>query len=102
MTAFVDANGNESGVRTDSFATGLLEHPQYSRPRAYSGQGVPEVLLSGDHAAIASWKRRESLRRTLLRRPDLLADASLSPGERSWLAGQHPDEWGRAGLPDPD
>ena len=94
--------GNEFGVRTDSFATGLLEHPQYSRPRDFAGQGVPEVLLSGDHAAIAAWKRRESLRRTLLRRPDLLADTSISPSERSWLASQHPVEWRRAGLPDPE
>lgn len=94
--------GNESGVRTDSFATGLLEHPQYSRPREFSGQGVPEVLLSGDHAAIAAWKRRESLRRTLLRRPDLLSDVPLSPGERTWLAGQHPREWRQTGLPGPD
>ncbi|MXW28772.1 MAG: tRNA (guanosine(37)-N1)-methyltransferase TrmD [Chloroflexi bacterium] len=94
--------GNESGVRTDSFATGLLEHPQFSRPREFSGLGVPEVLLSGDHAAIAAWKRCESLRRTLLRRPELLAEASLTPGERSWLASQHPLEWRRAGLPEPE
>lgn len=94
--------GNESGVRTDSFATGLLEHPQFSRPREFSGQTVPEVLLSGDHAAIAAWKRRESLRRTLLRRPDLLAGGSLSPDERNWLASQHPREWKLAGLPETD
>lgn len=94
--------GNESGVRTDSFATGLLEHPQYSRPRDFCGQDVPEVLLSGDHAAIAQWKRRESLRRTLLRRPDLLSGIPLTPSERSWLAGQHPREWRQAGLPEPE
>ena len=94
--------GNESGVRTDSFATGLLEHPQYSRPREFAGLGVPQVLLSGNHAEIRAWKRRESLRRTLLRRPDLLAGAALDPGERRWLAGQHPREWKRSGLPDPD
>lgn len=94
--------GNESGVRTDSFATGLLEHPQFSRPREFADQGVPEVLLSGDHAAIAAWKRRESLRRTLLRRPDLLAEISLTPSERGWLASEHPLEWRQAGLPEPD
>lgn len=92
--------GNESGVRSDSFATGLLEHPQYSRPRTFSGQGVPEVLLSGNHAQIAAWKRRESLRRTLLRRPDLLAGVPLSAAERDWLAGQHPREWKQTGLPE--
>ena len=91
--------GNESGVRSDSFATGLLEHPQYSRPREFAGQSVPDVLVSGNHAAIAAWKRRESLRRTLLRRPDLLIEARLNPEERRWLADQHPREWAKTGLP---
>ena len=87
--------GNQTGVRTDSFATGLLEHPQYSRPREFADLAVPDVLLSGNHAEIAAWKRRESLRRTLLRRPDLLSETELEPAERAWLASEHPREWGQ-------
>ncbi len=92
--------GNQSGIRTDSFATGLLEHPQYSRPREFAGEQVPQVLLSGNHAEIAAWKRRESLRRTLLRRPDLLAGVDMDPAERRWLAGVHPREWRQMDLPE--
>ncbi|HMK08341.1 MAG TPA: tRNA (guanosine(37)-N1)-methyltransferase TrmD [Anaerolineales bacterium] len=74
--------GDEDGAQDDSFATGLLEYPQYTRPPEFEGRRVPEVLLSGDHARIASWRRRESLARTLRRRPDLLAAAQLSPQDR--------------------
>lgn len=73
-------------AEADSFATGLLEGPQYTRPRSFRGLVVPEVLLSGDHARIAAWRRREALRRTWLRRPDLLATAPLTPEERRFLA----------------
>jgi tRNA (guanine37-N1)-methyltransferase len=69
----------------DSFATGLLEGPHYTRPRTYAGLSVPEVLLSGDHAAIARWRRKEALRRTLQRRPDLLARAPLDETDRRLL-----------------
>ncbi len=65
-------------AEADSFMDGLLEHPHYTRPPLFEGVAVPEVLLSGNHAAIARWRRKESLRRTFLRRPDLLARASLS------------------------
>ena len=78
--------GCEQSVEEDSFAQGLLEYPQYTRPPIFRGLAVPEVLLSGDHARIASWRRRESLRRTFLRRPDLLERALLSEEDRAILA----------------
>ena len=64
--------GAEGGAEEDSFAAGLLEHPQYTRPASYRGMDVPEVLLSGHHANIEAWRREESLRRTRKLRPDLL------------------------------
>lgn len=78
--------GAEEGAREDSFASGLLEWPQYTRPREWRGLEVPEVLLSGDHARVARWRRRMALERTWLRRPDLLADAALSEEDRRLLA----------------
>jgi tRNA (guanine37-N1)-methyltransferase len=63
----------------ESFAEGLLEYPQYTRPPEFRGQGVPAVLVSGDHEAVRRWRLRESLRRTLERRPDLLAGRDLGP-----------------------
>lgn len=71
--------GNSGSAGSDSFADGLLEHPHYTRPVEFQGMRVPEVLLSGNHAEIARWRRREQLRRTLHRRPDLLASAPLTP-----------------------
>jgi tRNA (guanine37-N1)-methyltransferase len=62
----------------DSFASGLLEHPQYTRPEDFRGMRVPPILLSGHHAEVERWRRRQALRRTLERRPDLLASAPLS------------------------
>ncbi|MCL6521638.1 MAG: tRNA (guanosine(37)-N1)-methyltransferase TrmD [Firmicutes bacterium] len=73
-------------ARDDSFSSGLLEGPQYTRPRLFRGLAVPEVLLSGDHGAIRRWRRKEALRRTLLRRPDLLARAELDAEDRELLA----------------
>ena len=70
--------GNTSSAETDSFADGLLEFPQYTRPADYQGMKVPDVLLSGDHGKIACWRREQQLVRTLQRRPDLLETAELS------------------------
>jgi len=70
--------GQAESVAQDSFFAGLLDHPHYTRPPVFRGLAVPEVLLSGDHAAIARWRRREALRQTLRKRPDLLAAADLS------------------------
>jgi tRNA (guanine37-N1)-methyltransferase len=69
----------------DSFSDGLLEYPHYTRPVEFLGMRVPEVLLSGNHAAIARWRRREQLKRTLQRRPDLLATARLTDADRRIL-----------------
>lgn len=77
--------GSEESAPTDSFYHGLLEYPQYTRPRDYHGKVVPEVLFSGDHAKIAAWRRRESLRLTFERRPDLLAKAELTDEDRKFL-----------------
>lgn len=66
------ALGDETSAATDSFVEGVLEYPQYTRPRVYKGMEVPQVLLSGDHAAIAAWRQEEARRRTEARRPDLI------------------------------
>jgi len=78
--------GCSSSAEGDSFSDGLLEYPQYTRPVEFNGQRVPEVLLSGNHQAIARWRRREQLRRTLIRRPDLLELAPLSAEDLAVLA----------------
>jgi tRNA (guanine37-N1)-methyltransferase len=78
--------GDPAGAAKESFATGRLDYPQYTRPAEYRGLAVPEVLLSGDHGRIAQWRRREALRRTLARRPDLLATTPLTDEERRWMA----------------
>lgn len=78
--------GNSESASLDSFATGLLEHPHYTRPGEYRGWKVPDVLLSGNHRDITAWRRRESLRRTLARRPDLLEKSNLTEKDRRILA----------------
>jgi tRNA (guanine37-N1)-methyltransferase len=79
--------GNEASVEEESFASGLLEHPQYTRPAEFRGWEVPEVLRSGDHGRIARWRRAQALVRTAERRPDLLtARGGLTDEERSLLA----------------
>lgn len=70
--------GCETSAANDSFATGLLEHPQYTRPRDFRGYRVPDVLLSGNHEEIARWRRKEALKITAARRPDLLENADLA------------------------
>ncbi|HXQ55914.1 MAG TPA: tRNA (guanosine(37)-N1)-methyltransferase TrmD [Actinomycetes bacterium] len=77
--------GNAASASDESFAAGLLEYPQYTRPAVYRGLEVPAVLRSGDHGAVARWRRDESLRRTAARRPDLLAGADLSERDRAAL-----------------
>jgi tRNA (guanine37-N1)-methyltransferase len=69
----------------ESFAAGLLEYPQYTRPPSFRGRDVPQVLVSGDHGAVARWRRRESLRRTLERRPDLLDARPMSAEDETLL-----------------
>jgi tRNA (guanine37-N1)-methyltransferase len=74
-----------ASTEEESFADGLLEYPQYTRPPSFEGEDVPPILVSGDHGAVRRWRLRESLRRTLERRPDLLAARNLSPDERRIL-----------------
>jgi len=78
--------GDMRAVVEDSHASGWLEYPHYTRPAEYRGWMVPEVLLSGDHAKIARWRRQQALKRTLERRPDLLQHAQLSEEDRRYLA----------------
>lgn len=77
--------GDPDGAIDDSFASGLLEYPHYTRPAKFRGWCVPDVLLSGDHGKIASWRRKQALLRTLRRRPDLLENASLSEKDQKLL-----------------
>jgi tRNA (guanine37-N1)-methyltransferase len=88
--------GDPEGPAQDSFAGGRLDYPQYTRPAEFRGLGVPEVLLSGDHERIGRWRRREALRRTLERRPDLLTATPPTDEERRWL-----DEFGAPEPPGP-
>ncbi|MBE0575364.1 MAG: tRNA (guanosine(37)-N1)-methyltransferase TrmD [Desulfuromonadales bacterium] len=77
--------GSSGSAQTDSFSDGLLEYPQYTRPAEFNGMRVPEVLASGNHQAIATWRRHEQLRRTLQRRPELLETAPLTIQDRLYL-----------------
>jgi tRNA (guanine37-N1)-methyltransferase len=77
--------GDMRAMIEDSHASGLLEYPHYTRPAEYRGLGVPEVLVSGDHARVARWRRERALRRTLERRPDLLERARLSEADLRFL-----------------
>lgn len=78
--------GNAESLGEESFADGLLEYPQFTRPAEYRGLKVPDVLVSGHHAMVAAWRREQSLRRTLERRPELLGSAGLSDAEKDKLA----------------
>jgi len=79
------ALGDEESAVHESFSSGLLEHPHYTRPAEYRGMCVPEVLVTGDHEAVHRWRRKESLRTTWLRRPELLTRAPLTPKDRELL-----------------
>ncbi|MBM4416626.1 MAG: tRNA (guanosine(37)-N1)-methyltransferase TrmD [Chloroflexi bacterium] len=83
--------GAAESLAEESFEGGLLEYPQYTRPAEFRGWRVPDVLLSGHHAEVARWRRRQRLLRTRARRPDLLAASELSAEERAWLDAA-PDE----------
>jgi len=77
--------GDDDSAFRDSFSDGLLEGPQYTRPPEYRGMQVPKVLLEGNHLAVERWRRKEAIRRTFKRRPDLLRDAVLSYEDRRFL-----------------
>ena len=88
--------GAEGAAERESFASGLLEPPQYTRPVEFAGARVPDVLLSGDHARIARWRRVQALWRTWQTRRDLLEGAPLTPEERTLIErfehGETPDD----------
>jgi len=88
--------GAFDSVESDSFHSGLLDAPHYTRPAEYRGWSVPEVLLSGHHGNIAAWRREQSLRRTLERRPELLAEAELSKEDRRLLRRIEEERKGKA------
>ncbi|MCX6573573.1 MAG: tRNA (guanosine(37)-N1)-methyltransferase TrmD [Candidatus Aminicenantes bacterium] len=77
--------GNEGSVRNDSFSGGILDYPQYTRPREFRGLKVPAVLFSGDHKKIERWRRKKALEKTARRRPDLVGADTLSPEDRDLL-----------------
>ncbi|MDO5043374.1 MAG: tRNA (guanosine(37)-N1)-methyltransferase TrmD [Slackia sp.] len=81
--------GDEGSAIDESFYDGLLEYPQYTRPASYRGMDVPEILRSGNHAAIADWRRKQSLMRTASLRPDLLETANITEDERAFLLSWH-------------
>lgn len=80
--------GNPSSTMEESHQEALLEYPQYTRPETFRGRSVPAVLRSGNHEAIARWRRQQALARTAERRPDLLAKATITPEERAWLSNR--------------
>jgi tRNA (guanine37-N1)-methyltransferase len=82
--------GNASSAESESFEEGLLEYPQFTRPASFRGYSVPDLLLGGDHERVRRWRRREALRRTRERRPDLFARLVLSPEDERLLAGEEP------------
>jgi len=84
--------GSDRSAEEDSFFNSLLEYPQYTRPFDFRGNRVPEVLLSGNHSSISLWRRKEAIRRTLSRRPDLLAKANLTEEDKGLLKEVHQDE----------
>jgi tRNA (guanine37-N1)-methyltransferase len=86
------ALGSETSARNDSFSDGLLDFPHYTRPPEFRGRRVPEVLLGGNHAEIALWRRRAALLKTRRNRPDLLERVPLTEAERAWLARDEPEE----------
>jgi len=79
------AVGSEDSVATDSFSAGILDAPYYTRPREFRGLKVPEVLVSGDHASVARWRREQALKATAQRRPELLRNEVLTESEREFL-----------------
>jgi tRNA (guanine37-N1)-methyltransferase len=93
------ALGDEDSARGDSFYEGLLDHPHYTRPAQFAGMEVPPLLLSGNHEQIRRWRRKEALRRTRERRPDLLQAAPLTAEDRVFLKEIEEEEKEGRGMP---
>lgn len=97
VTRLIPGVLDEESVAAESFTSGLLDYPQYTRPREFRGMTVPEVLVSGDHEKVRIWRRKEALARTLERRPDLLRKASLTPEDLRLLEEIKGDKAGEPG-----
>ncbi|MDK2931020.1 MAG: tRNA (guanine37-N1)-methyltransferase [Bacillota bacterium] len=97
LTRLIPGVLDEESVAAESFTSGLLDYPQYTRPREFRGMTVPEVLVSGDHEKVRIWRRKEALARTLERRPDLLRKASLTPEDLRLLEEIKRDKAGEPG-----
>ena len=96
-----DVVGKSESVMNDSFVLGLLDHPQYTRPRDFRGMKVPDVLFSGDHKSIAHWRRKKSLKKTAKFRRDLLDDeGKLSPEDLEILGEIQKEKEGKSNEPD--
>ncbi|MGE5587534.1 MAG: tRNA (guanosine(37)-N1)-methyltransferase TrmD [Clostridia bacterium] len=101
LTRLVPGVLDEESVAAESFTSGLLDYPQYTRPREFRGMTVPDVLVSGDHEKVRVWRRKQALARTLERRPDLLCRANLTPEDLRLLQEMERDKAGeprRAGV----
>lgn len=85
--------GNDQSAKTDSHSTGLLEQPQYTRPAEFRGMKVPDVLISGNHKKIKEWQDKESIRRTIERRPDMLETVKLSEEQQRYLKEIKQENW---------
>ncbi len=92
VTRLLPGAMDEESGREESHATGLLEYPQYTRPASYQGLDAPPILLSGNHGAVAAWRREQALRRTFERRPDLLERAALTEKERALIRAWSQDQ----------
>ena len=84
--------GDEKSIEDESFSWGLLDYPHYTRPREFRGMDVPQMLLSGNHEEIRLWRRREALKRTLEKRPDIIERSELSVSDKEMLSELSPDE----------
>ena len=93
--------GDAASAATDSFFDGLLGYPQYTRPRDFEGKAVPDVLLSGNHAEIARWRREQALLTTLRHRPELLARVALSQADQIFLEQQKKTKENKESLREP-
>ena len=85
VSRYVDGVIAEESISEESFSNGLLEYPQYTRPEVFEGIDVPNVLKSGHHENIEKWRRKEAIKRTYIKRPDLLEKAKLTDDEKKYL-----------------
>ena len=85
VSRYIDGVLKEDSIKEESFSTGILEYPQYTKPEIFNNKKVPEVLLSGHHENIAKWRKREALKNTYIKRRDLLDNIELSEEEKNFI-----------------